>query len=145
MYTYRQFKPEDVEAIKDIVSSSLGEYYPESLYLQQSRQWKEGFLVCLHEGHVVGLLMGTMQGKEEARVLLLAVEKPHRKKGIGTELMKRFISISKERGAKRVSLEVRVSNREAIQFYEHLGFTKNGVLLMYYSDMEDGIKMVRPI
>lgn len=145
MYIYRNFRTEDIEGVQDLVSSSLGEFYPQSLYIQQSTQWEEGFIVCLHEGRVVGLLMGAMQGREESRVLLLAVDSRHRKRGIGSELMNRFIELSRKKGAKRVSLEVRVSNDNAIAFYEKRGFHRDGVLLMYYSDMEDGLKMIREL
>ncbi|MEM3851507.1 MAG: N-acetyltransferase [Methanomassiliicoccales archaeon] len=147
MYLYRNFRPEDLEGIMDLVSFNLGEYYPRSLYLEKSREWEDGFIVCVDNtsGRVIGMLLGSHEGRNETRVLMLAVDSRNRRKGIGTELMTRFIDLSIKKGARRVTLEVRVSNEGAKSFYRKLGFYQNGVLSMYYSNYEDGIRMVKDL
>ncbi len=145
MASVRNFRYDDLDRIADIVSSSLGEYYPKSLYLEKSRDWGDGFIVGVEDGRVVAMLLGVIQGRFETRILMFAVDRQYRKKGIGHELMNRFIELSVEKGVKRISLEVRRSNLEAIRFYEKFGFRNTGVLLMYYSDMEDGLKMAKDI
>ena len=145
MVDVRNFRYDDLDRIAEIVSSSLGEYYPKSLYLEKSRDWEDGFIVGVENGRVVAMLLGVIQGRFETRILMFAVDKRFRRKGVGHELMNRFTSLSQARGAKRISLEVRRSNLEAIRFYEKFGFQNTGVLLMYYSDMEDGLKMAKNI
>lgn len=145
MVVVRNFRYDDLDRIADIVSSSLGEYYPKSLYLEKSSDWQNGFIVGVEGGRVVAMLLGIVQGKFETRILMFAVEKSYRKRGIGHELMDHFIRLSEARGVKRISLEVRRSNVEAIRFYEHYGFQNTGVLFMYYSDMEDGLKMAKTL
>lgn len=145
MAVVRNFRYDDLDRIAEIVSSSLGEYYPKSLYLEKSHDWEEGFLVGVEGGRVVALLLGIVQGRFETRILMFAVERSYRKKGIGRELMERFIDLSVMKRVKRISLEVRRSNLEAIRFYEKFGFRNTGVLFMYYSDMEDGLKMAKQL
>lgn len=145
MVVVRNFRYDDIDRIADIVSSSLGEYYPTSLYLEKSRDWEDGFIVGVENGRVVAMLLGIVQGRFETRILMFAVDRQFRRRGIGHELMNRFIGLSVAKGAKRISLEVRRSNLEAIRFYEKYGFQHTGVLLMYYSDMEDGLKMAKNV
>ncbi len=145
MAVIRNFRYDDLDRIAEIVSSSLGEYYPKSLYLEKSHDWEEGFLVGVEGGRVVAMLLGIVQGRFETRILMFAVERSYRKRGIGRELMERFIDLSVMKRVKRISLEVRRSNLEAIRFYEKFGFKNTGVLFMYYSDMEDGLKMAKQL
>ena len=145
MAVIRNFRYDDLDRIAEIVSSSLGEYYPKSLYLEKSHDCEEGFLVGVEGGRVVAMLLGIVQGRFETRILMFAVERSYRKRGIGRELMERFIDLSVMKRVKRISLEVRRSNLEAIRFYEKFGFKNTGVLFMYYSDMEDGLKMAKQL
>lgn len=143
MAAVRNFRYDDLDRIAEIVSSSLGEYYPKSLYLEKSSAWENGFIVGVEDGRVVAMLLGVVQGRFETRILMFAVDRAYRNKGIGHELMRRFIELSVSKGAKKISLEVRRSNLDAIRFYEKFGFRNTGVLFMYYSDMEDGLKMAK--
>lgn len=145
MSVVRNFRYDDLDRIAEIVSTSLGEYYPKSLYLEKSHDWEEGFLVGIENGKVVAMLLGILQGKFETRILMFAVDKIYRNRGIGRDMMERFVTLSAGKGAKRITLEVRRSNLEAIRFYERFGFQNTGVLFMYYSDMEDGLKMTKNI
>ncbi len=145
MTLVRNFRYDDLDRIADIVSASLGEYYPKSLYLEKSHDWEDGFIVGLVEGKLVAMLLGVVQGRFETRILMFAVERQYRKRGIGHELMQKFIELSLKRGATKISLEVRRSNIDAIRFYEKFGFQNTGVLFMYYSDLEDGLKMAKTL
>jgi len=79
---------------------------------------------------------------EEAHILNIAVRKAFRGKGIGSLLIKKMISFVKKRGAKWIRLEVRVTNKGAISFYEKLGFERVIVRPRYYFDTgEDALVM----
>ncbi len=47
------------------------------------------------------------------------------------------------RGIRTIELEVRISNDEAIHFYKRYGFAIAGVLEKFYTDGEDGYKMIK--
>ena len=53
--------------------------------------------------------------------LTMAVKNSYRNRGIGSELMRRFLNLAKEKGYKAVSLSVDKRNRAA-NFYRGLGF-----------------------
>jgi ribosomal-protein-alanine N-acetyltransferase len=70
----------------------------------------------------------------------IAVNPESRRGGVAGRLMRRLIEES--RGTLPFTLEVRVSNRDAIAMYEHFGFRSAGVRPRYYHDNgEDALIM----
>jgi ribosomal-protein-alanine N-acetyltransferase len=77
-------------------------------------------------------------------VMNVAVAPEHRRKGIGSALLERLFELTAEDGRRGYTLEVRVSNTEAIRLYERLGFRRRGVRRGYYTDnREDALIMWR--
>jgi ribosomal-protein-alanine N-acetyltransferase len=66
----------------------------------------------------------------------------HRGKHIGLKLMEEGLQRIKKEGASEMYLEVRVSNRPAIEMYRKLGFKIGKSLEGYYRDGEDAYMMV---
>jgi ribosomal-protein-alanine N-acetyltransferase len=142
----RRFHPHDIPVIADIVRESLHENYDNSLYISLGQQWPDGFLVAADAlGRPVGFLLGVMQVDGEGRILMFAVDRTHRGRGIGTQLMQAFLEQCGVRGLRRVTLEVRVSNATAIRFYTDFRFSVVDLLRTYYSDGEDGYQMARDV
>ena len=72
----------------------------------------------------------------------LAVHPELRRQGVGRSLLQGVIDETRERGLKRVTLEVRKSNAAAQRLYYSLGFVAQGVRKGYYSDNgEDALSM----
>ncbi|HZY92591.1 MAG TPA: GNAT family N-acetyltransferase [Thermoplasmata archaeon] len=142
----REFRPEDIPDIVQIVSEALHEHYDSALYQSLSLQWPAGFLVAT-DGYdrPVGFLLGVNQVEGEARILMFAVDRDHRQQGIGSLVMERFFARCRARGLRRVTLEVRVSNATAIRFYSHYGYSVTDLLRGYYSDGENGYQMARDL
>ncbi|HEX9341086.1 MAG TPA: GNAT family N-acetyltransferase [Thermoplasmata archaeon] len=139
----RPFVPNDIPAVASIVREALRENYPTSLYLDIHRWWRDGFLVADLDGHPVGFLASVITADGQARVLMFAVSARFRRRGVGTAMMDAFLRACAMRGLKRIELEVRVSNAEAIQFYKRYGFEISAALPHFYTDGEDGYKMLR--
>ena len=73
----------------------------------------------------------------------VAVDPPWRRQGIATALMARMLEDAGPDAA--YTLEVRPSNREAIELYERFGFRNAGMRPRYYQDTgEDALIMWRP-
>ena len=89
---------------------------------------------------VVGYVVVSYK-EEEAKIMSVAVKKEFRRKGIGKMLLKEVIKRAKIRGVKRMTLEVRVSNKAAQELYKKLGFEVAGILESYYSDGESAYLM----
>lgn len=80
------------------------------------------------------LLSRGTQGEEE--LLLVAVDPQHRRCGIGTHLLRRFIDDARSRGAERIFLEMR-ENNPAQELYRREGFEPIGLRPNYYR-LSDG-------
>ena len=141
----RSFGPNDIPSVASIVREALRENYPTSLYLDIHRWWRDGFLVADLDGHPVGFLAAVISSDGQARILMFAVSSEFRRRGIGRQMMDAFVQTCGMRGLRRIELEVRISNEEAIRFYKHYGFEIAAVLPKFYTDGEDGFKMVRPV
>ena len=74
---------------------------------------------------------------DELHINTIAVDPPHRRRGLATRLMHAVMEEAWRRGAKRATLEVRASNEAARQLYERLGFCVSGVRKRYYSQPEE--------
>lgn len=94
------------------------------------------------DGNIVGFVIFWVV-HDEVHILNVAVDPPHRRRGIARSLLGEVLRRAKEAGLALVTLEVRISNEGAIRLYEGLGFRRVGVRKGYYVDEdEDAIVMV---
>jgi ribosomal-protein-alanine N-acetyltransferase len=82
-------------------------------------------------------------GDEVAHLNLLAVAPPHRRQGLGRQLMDWLMATAMEAGVFRINLELRTQNEDARAFYEALGFHHSGVVQGYYQGREAALRMSR--
>jgi ribosomal-protein-alanine N-acetyltransferase len=129
---------DDLDAVLSIESASF------------SRPWNRShFLSELHSPHAFPLgafsgaeLLGyicPMQLLDEGQILDVAVAPDHRGKGIGRLLVCTALDQCRRRGAVVVSLEVRISNADAISLYRNIGFIESGRRKGYYENGEDAL------
>lgn len=79
---------------------------------------------------------------DEAHITNVAIKKSERGKGLGRFLMQHMMNTAANKGASRMTLEVREHNTVAQNLYKSLGFVTEGVRKKYYSDTgEDGYIM----
>ncbi len=82
---------------------------------------------------------------DEAHIVAIATHPAYRRRGIGERLLARALELARERDAKTVTLEVRVSNEPAQRLYEKYGFRRVGLRPRYYTDNgEDALIMTTP-
>lgn len=144
--TLRGFRPGDLDTIMPIVGEALHEHYDPTLYSSLSAAWPEGFLVAADTSdRPVGFLLGVQQVPNEGRVLMFAMDRSWRRRGIGQRLMVAFLERCRHRGLTRATLEVRVSNATAIRMYARFRFSVVDLLRAYYSDGENGYQMAREL
>jgi len=142
----RGFSLRDVPFVASIVTEALHEQYDPSLYVSLSDAWPDGFLIATDVlGRPIGFLLGVHQIEGEGRVLMFAVDRDHRRAGVGTALMEEFLRRARGKGLRRASLEVRVGNATAIRFYTRFGYSVVDLLRGYYSDGENGYQMARDL
>jgi len=77
-------------------------------------------------------------------VMNVAVDPDHQRRGIATALLERLFEVTRDDERRGYTLEVRVSNEDAIALYEKLGFEARGIRRGYYTDnREDALIMWR--
>ncbi|HHX73655.1 MAG TPA: ribosomal protein S18-alanine N-acetyltransferase [Firmicutes bacterium] len=97
------------------------------------------YYVALAEGEVIGY-GGIWVVLDEAHLTNLAVSPGWQGKGIGKALLAHLIREAAGKGARRMTLEVRVSNLRAQELYKKFGFVSCGIRPKYYHD-EDALIM----
>jgi [ribosomal protein S18]-alanine N-acetyltransferase len=77
-------------------------------------------------------------------VMNVAVDPDHQRRGVASALLERLFELTRDDERRGYTLEVRVSNEEAIGLYEKLGFESRGIRRGYYTDnREDALIMWR--
>lgn len=85
---------------------------------------------------------GLMVGTEDAHVTTIAVDPAWQRHKVGTRLMLHMARTALERGARNMTLEVRVANTGAQALYHRFGFAPAGIRKNYYSETnEDALIM----
>lgn len=81
---------------------------------------------------------------DEAHLLNISVAKAYQGQGLGRLLLAQMLDVSRHYHAANLFLEVRTSNRKAIQLYETMGFCEMGIRRNYYpthGGREDAVLM----
>lgn len=137
------FRPATIDDLSEIVrmlaDDFLGhtrERYKEPLpesYINAFREIEADpnneLIVAEADGQVVGTLQLTFtpsisfQGGKRATVESVRVDREHRRKGVGREMMFWSIDRAKEKGCVSMQLTTNAERTDAHRFYENLGFS----------------------
>jgi ribosomal-protein-alanine N-acetyltransferase len=113
-----------------------------SLFLSElALRTSRHYLVARVDGMVVGYA-GLMFTGDDGHVTTIAVDPAWHRAKIGSRLMVGLAKAALERGARNLTLEVRVSNTGAQAMYERFGFANAGIRKNYYVETnEDALVM----
>jgi len=93
----------------------------------------------------VGFVLARLAA-DEMEILNLAVAPAQRRRGLGRRLVAEALARGRARGVKQCWLEVRASNRTALEFYRALSFREHSRRRAYYRDpVEDAVVCVRQL
>jgi ribosomal-protein-alanine N-acetyltransferase len=120
--------------------SASSRRFPLSFWQSRSSVPPEG-----DHGLIVGFA-GLWLMMDEAHITTIADHPEYRGRGIGELMLNTLVGIAYEIGARRVTLECRVSNTLAQNLYHKYGFVVEGRRRRYYSDNhEDAFVMGTPL
>lgn len=85
------------------------------------------FLVAIVDGAIAATLMAGYEG-HRGWINYLAVDPTLRRRGIGRALMAEAELRLRQLGCPKINLQIRRDNREAIAFYERIGFREDPVV-----------------
>lgn len=143
----------DVPAIVELERRVFSDPWPESFFRDALaaaarggeatfRTWAR---VAEREGAVAGYSIGTVDGPV-ATLENLATAPGQRRNGVARALLADLLEHAEARGAREVTLEVRVSNDAAQGLYRAHGFRLAGLRRGYYQDPpEDALLMTAPV
>lgn len=89
------------------------------------------WLVAMEEDRLLGYV-GSQTVLDETDMMNVAVDPAARRQGVARALIQALTAQLKQRGSRKLSLEVRASNLGAIRLYESLGFVRLGCRPGYY-------------
>jgi len=117
---------------------------------------RQGFLDCLQLKHVITLVI-SKEDKiigygclylvlEEGDIMNIAIDAAFQGKGLGSRLLDALLDAGTLRGVKTFFLEVRKSNRPAINLYAAHGFEQIAVRKHFYQKpVEDALVMKKDV
>lgn len=139
----RRMQTNDIRDIMEIENMSFTTPWSELSFLNEIYNTNSILKVAVVENNVVGYIC-TRYVSDEGHLLNLAVHHDFRRRGIATTLLDTVEKELKEKGCRVLYLEVRVSNTDAIKFYECQGLRIVGFRRKYYtSPNEDASLMMR--
>ena len=131
----------DLKGIFLVEDHSFSKPYPHDLIAKLLRDWPDSFFVAEHQpGKIIGYCVAAEEGKS-AHLISIGVIQEYRRRGIGTRLIRRLLA-NLSSGVKELRLEVKENNREAITFYETMGFKQVDYAQNYYEDGSAAIQML---
>jgi ribosomal-protein-alanine N-acetyltransferase len=136
---------EDVQAVHEIERRSFRTPWPAYAFEQELRGNRLARYVVARAGDRVVGFAGVWLMVDDAHVTTFGVHPDWRRQGIGRQLLLNLAELSSAIGARRMTLEVRVSNVAAQALYGAFGFEVVGRRPRYYTDDdEDALVMTTP-
>jgi ribosomal-protein-alanine N-acetyltransferase len=135
----------DLKAIEEIERRSYKTPWSRSMFAGElakpSSLCLGAFEADVEEGRLCGYLI-VSRYVDAWHVMNVAVDPDQRGRGIATMLLERLFALTADDARRGYTLEVRVSNEQAIRLYERLDFQARGIRRGYYTDnREDALIM----
>lgn len=131
MIKIRAMRDTDVEQISRLEAETFSMPWSRESFLSMIHNKSAGYYVAEQDGLIVGGC-GVLMAAGEGNITNVVVDKKFRGQGIGTKMLQYLIEEGERNGLSAFTLEVRVSNAQAIHVYEKLGFFSEGIRPDFY-------------
>ena len=132
MFTIRKCQPDDVKAVRDLVTSVLNEEFPQEAQAYPTSDLEdiltsygklgEAFFVAAEKGKVVGTVGVKREDERVALLRRLFVSPDFRRKKVGVQLLERAIEFCREVGYDEVIIKTTSTMNRAVELCEKKGF-----------------------
>lgn len=136
-------KLEDIDEVLDIEVLAFTTPWSRNSFIYELLENERAlYLTAKNElGRVMGYV-GMWIVFDEGHITNLATHPQYRRQGVAQKLMTELVTVSKEKGVRYLTLEVRRTNSPAQELYQKMGFVHMGVRRKYYLDNnEDALIM----
>lgn len=138
----RQMRSVDIDRVVELENEIFPSPWTGELFRHELRDPEQACYLVAEEGGALTGYIGAQLLDAEVHVTNMAVAPGARRQGLGSALLLECIRRGMARGARWLTLEVRVGNEEARAFYRKFGFGELGIRRSYYADSgEDAVIM----
>lgn len=128
----RRYEEKDIEAIVKMENKILGTSIGYNILFDRLDDLN--FLTLVYEDMGINGYISSYFDGETLEILNLCLYETYQNKGLGGLLLDELIRQTKNSGLRRIVLEVRSMNAQAIRFYEKNGFRVVNVRRNYYGN-----------
>lgn len=132
----RIMQDKDVLSVSKLEKQSFSMPWSEQALEKEIFNKDSLFCVCEIDKKIIGYA-GMYYVYPEGDITNIAIDKKYQGKGYAKELLNYMFELANSRGIKEFTLEVRVSNMNAIKLYEKLGFENVGVRKNFYDNPKE--------
>lgn len=133
----RPMRERDIPEIGNIERLCFPSPWTSQLFaLELKREGFAYYWIIELKDKVVGYA-GYWKIQDEAHIVTFAIHPLYRGRGLGKILLDYILKDIQNRGIKKVTLEVRESNKVAQRLYEKFGFKKIAIRPRYYQDKNE--------
>lgn len=123
----------DMSEVLQIENRSFEFSWSEEDFIRCLRQRNCIGMIAEHNERVVGFMIYELH-RNRLHVLNFAVHADFRRRGVGTQMLKKLVSKLSPQRRSRIMLEVRETNLDAQLFFREQGFRAVSVLRDFYED-----------
>ncbi len=130
---------EDLEQIANILTTDFDSFWNYDILKEELKDENSKYWIAKSDKEILGFA-GIKIMLDKADIMNIVVKKNNRNQGIGSLLLKKLISASKELNLTSLTLEVMEENYSAIHLYKNFGFQQIGIRKNYYQN-KNGLVM----
>lgn len=138
----RPLQIKDIDIIVQLEEEIFGETLGKEMLENELNNPLVWFRVLEIDNQVIGYIGGYFY-LEDGEILNFLIDKSKQHQGYGTILFESILQEARQKGIKKVTLEVRESNSNAISFYTKFGFSKISIRKHYYQNGDNAIVMIK--
>ncbi|KAL4613138.1 N-alpha-acetyltransferase 30 [Arapaima gigas] len=131
--------------IMRLITKDLSEPYSIYTYRYFIHNWPQLCFLAMVQQECVGAIVCKLDVHKKmfrrGYIAMLAVDSRFRRKGIGTNLVKKAIYAMVDGDCDEVVLETEITNKSALKLYENLGFVRDKRLFRYYLNGVDALRL----
>ncbi|MDC7717253.1 ribosomal protein S18-alanine N-acetyltransferase [Vogesella sp. DC21W] len=144
MADFTRAKPEDAQRLARSEADSTPHAWSAGMYAGSLESEHDTVWLMLQDDILLGAAV-LMQVLDEAHLQNFFINAKQQGRGLGGQLLRHVLLQARQQGAGSVFLEVRASNRVALQLYQRAGFIQYSTRKAYYrhpdGSREDAILM----
>ena len=140
MIPIRPMTEADLDAVLAIEQACFPRAWTRQHFLNELASPHATVMVAEQDGRVAGYVCLSII-IDEAEILDVAVDPELQRSGIGATLVGWACDEARQRGARLLRLEVRVTSVPAIALYQRFGFVQSGLRKAYYENGIDAVLM----